>query len=229
MAEEATPGVTAPPAEPATPVAPAPTEPSPGTEPVTKPDDKQEQTVPFTRFQEVNDKARKAEEEAESLRQELASKSTPQTPQNADDDLDPETEDIIRRGAKKLGLVSKTELDERAVQLQVRQDVKDLESTSPNPGIPYNHKDVIEYAKTNNLPLTSKAVLTAAYRELNWDKIVEAERNKAIEGFKATGSSAAEKPGSTGPQPPSEPEVSGNSPRERTRSRIENARQKLQV
>lgn len=236
MTEVTDPGVTAPPAEPAAPAATEPQAPAQpndptGSEPVTNPGDKSEQTVPFARFQEVNDKAKEAEERATKLQEELDQRpQTPSiTPQNGEEELDPEVVDLVSKSAKKLGFVTQEELAQRETDIQVRQDVRELETTPPNVGIPYDHKEVLKYANDNNLPITSKAALRAAYRELNYDKIVEAERQKAIEGYKTAGSSGAEQPGSTGATPPSEPELTGKTAKERTRERIRNARQKLSV
>lgn len=225
------PGVTVPPTEPVagTLAATAPEEPASGSEPVTNPVEPKEQTVPFTRFQEVNDKAKTAEEEARTLREEneqLKQQTAPQTPQN-DDEIDPEVEKMLDGYAKKRGLVSKEDLDSERNRLQVQQDVNTLTATPPVPGIPYEHQAVMDYAKANGLPITSKAALQAAYKELNWDKIVEVERQRAIESYKTAGTSGAEQPGSPGPAAPSEPEITGKSTKDRTRERIRIARQKL--
>lgn len=233
------PGVqTAPPAAPAAPAAPAepqtppPAQPSQpnGSEPVTNPGGTPEQTVPFDRFQEVNDAKKAAEEEAQRLRDELAqrSNSQPQLPQNDDDDLDPDVEELIRKGAKKLGLVSQAELDAQRMQSQVQQDVRDLESSTANSGVPYVHADVLKYAETNNIPLTSKAALEAAYKQMNWDKLIEVERQRAIQGANNPPASGAERPGGGGtPSPSEEPDVQGRNPKERGISRIRAARQKI--
>lgn len=232
------PGVTVPPAEPVAPAAPtepsAPSsaqEPTPnGSEPVTNTGAKDEQTVPFTRFQEVNDKAKAAEEELQRLNEEneelRKGGQAPATP-NEDDDLDPEVEKMLDGYAKKRGLVSQAELDQADAQRQVKQDINDLTTNPPVAGIPYDNKAVMDYAKANNLPVTSKGALVAAYRSANWEAIMEAERKRAIDGYKSGGASGAEQPGSKGAQPPSEPEVTGKSTKERTRERIRIARQKL--
>lgn len=228
------PGVTASPANPAAPAAPEPQAPQgqpippSGREPVTNPGGTPEgQYVPFDRFQEVNNRAKIAEEEAQRFREEneqLRGQQTP-PPQGDDEDLDPDVEDLIRRGAKKLGLVSSEELAERELRAQVQQDVKDLETQYANSGVPYEHQSVLKYAEDNNLPITSKAALRAAYRELNWDKIVEAERQSAITQFKENGSGRAERPGSSGNQPPKDP----TQPVHGTKNRIRAARQRLNV
>lgn len=216
----------APPAEPqAPPTPPAPT--PPGNEPDNNPGGQPGAMVPSDRLREETEKRRQAEEESARLQAELDSRPAVTPTVNEDDDLDPEVEDLIRKGAKKLGLVSQTELDAIQTNAQVRQDVTALEATPPVPGIPYDHKAVMAYAEANNLPITSKAALQAAYKEMNWDKIVEAERNRAIDGYKAGNGGGAEKPGSGGATPPSEPDVTGRNPKERIKSRIGLARQKL--
>lgn len=225
------PGVTpAPPAAPAEPQTPpaAPEAQPNGSEPDTNPGGQQlEQTVPFNRFQEVNDAKKASDDRVKQLEDELAqSRQQPSTPQN-DDDLDPEVEDLIRKGAKKLGLVSQQELDARQMQTQVQQDVRDLESHYTNSGIPYDHRAVMSYAESNNMPITSKAALEAAYRSMNWDKLLEVERQRAIAGVQAGNSSSAERPGSSGAQAPQEPELTGKNPKDRARERIRLARQKL--
>lgn len=219
------PGVTAPPAEPAAPAAPAP-EPTPsGGDPVTSPGSNPEQTVPFSRFQEVNDKAKAESERVAELERQLEEKNTP--PPVNDDEPDPEVERLLDSYAKRKGLVSQEELAAERSKIQVQQDISELTTTPPNPGIPYDNKAVMDYAKSNNMPITSKAALRAAYRELNYDKIVEAQRQSAIEGYKKAGSSGAEQPGSSGAVAPTEPELTGKTPKERVRERVRNARQKL--
>lgn len=228
MSDDITPGDNpAPPAD-ATPVAtvvdpPAPSEPaSPGTEPDNNPEGKPDPAmVPSDRLREETEKRRRAEEELEALRESQVQ------PVSQDDELDPEVEEMIRKGAKKLGLVSKEELAAEQSKVQVQQDIKDLEANPPNPGIPYDNRAVMDYAKSNNMPITSKVALRAAYRELNYDKIVEAQRQSAIEGYKKAGSSGAEQPGSAGAIPPTEQELTGKTPKERVRERVRNARQKL--
>lgn len=220
------PGVTAPPADPAAPAAPATPAPT-GGDAVTSPGTPGEQTVPFSRFQEVNDKAKADSERVSQLERELEEAKQP-TPQITDtDELDPDVEELIRKGAKKLGLVSKEDLAAEQTKNQVQQDISDLTSNPPNPGIPYDNKAVMDYAKTNNMPITSKAALRAAYRELNYDKIVETQRQSAIEGYKKAGGSGAEMPGSSGAVLPPEPELKGRNPKERAKERIRLARQKL--
>ncbi len=217
MADATDPGVTAPPAEPAAPVAPST---PPVSEDVTTPG---EQTVPFSRFQEVNDKAKAAEELAQQREAELEELRKPPPPN--DDEPDPDVEKLLDSYAKRKGLVSQEELAAERANIQVQQDIDNLTANPPNPGIPYDNKAVMDFAKANNMPITSKAALRAAYRELNYDKIVEAQRQSAIEGYKKAGSSGAELPGSKGPQAPEEPKLEGKTPKDRIRERIRLSRQ----
>lgn len=180
--------------------------------------------VPSDRLREETEKRRQAEQEAEELRQQLEAR---QTPPAEDDDLDPETEAIIRKGAKKLGLISQQELAEREIQTQVRLDVKDLESQYANSGVPYVHQDILKYAKDNAMPITSKASLRAAYRDMNADKIQEIERQRIVDELQGKPKAVAELGGSSGSKAPQEEKLKGNSPKERTLSRIARARQNI--
>jgi hypothetical protein len=230
MADEPNPGdTTTPPVDPAASAAvadpPAPTGSEPDTNSGTEPE-----MVPSGRLREETEKRRRAEEDNTRLQAELEASKTPTPPTTDDDYPDETTEKLLDAYVKKHGFVSQEELAKQRNQIQVQQDVKDLETTPPNPGIAYDHREVMDYAKTNNMPVTSKAALRAAYRELNYDKIVETERQKAIDTYKKTGQSGAELPGSSGAAPPSEPKLSPNlSPKERTRERIRLARQNLTI
>jgi hypothetical protein len=200
------PGVSAPPAEPAAPAAPIePTQPS-GGEPVTSTGASgSEHTVPFGRFQEVNDKAKdfeskyqQAQEELESLRESQSQKT------NTDEDIDPDVLDLVKRSAGKLGFVSKEELDAREARLQVQQDITDLASQYKDSGIPFDGKKIIEYAKANGMQITSKKSLDAVYKEMNYEAIIEANRKAAIDSYQKGNLSGGEKPGSKGAQAPQE-------------------------
>lgn len=239
MTEVVTPGETAtPPVAPAAPAAPADPsgqpapQPTPtGSEPENNPGGQPDsEMVPSGRLREETEKRRQAEDRVAEL--EAAADQPPTPPANSDDEeeLDSETEKLLDNYAKKRGLVSQSELDSRAMQQQVKQDIDSLIASPPVSGIPYDDKAVMDHAKANNLPITSKNALIAAYRDLNWDKIVEAERQRAIDGFKSGGGSGAEKPGASGgAKPPAEPEITGKSPKERAKERIRLARQKLQT
>ncbi len=214
------PGVTTPPVEPAATVAPAPAEPS-GTEPVTKTGKEEEQQIPLSRFQEVNDKAKAEEERATKLEEEIAQLKEQQATVSDDEEIEPDTLDLIKKSASKLGLVSKEELDAREAQIQVRQDIVDLTSQYKDSGIPFDGKKVIEYAKTNGMPLGSKKSLDAVYKEMNYDAIVEGQRKAAVTAFQEGGKSGGEKSGSEGAKHPSEEQKAGS-----LKDRIKAAREK---
>jgi hypothetical protein len=210
----------APAAEPQNPPTPPPT----GSEPENNPG-APGAMVPSERLREETEKRRKAEEELEQLRNQPPP-AQPQAQPDEDDELDPDVQRMLDGYVKKRGLVSQEELDGERLRLQVQQDVKDLESNPPVPGIAYDHNSVIAYANENGPPITSKAALRAAYREMNWDKILEAERQRTIAGVNEGNRGGAEQPGGGGATPPSEPAVEGKNPHERNRSRIRSALQK---
>lgn len=223
MAEEATPGAaSAPPAEPAASAASAePTQPT-GSEPVINTGKEGEQTVPFNRFQEVNDKAKAEEERATKLEEELTQlkEQQSQSPQSGEDELDPDVLDLVKKSSAKLGLVSKEELDAREAQIQVRQDIVDLTSQYKDSGIPFDGKAVIDYAKANGMPLGSKKSLDAVYKEMNYDAIVEAQRKAAVTSYQEGAKSGGEKPGPQGAKPPKADKPAG------LKDRIRAAREK---
>lgn len=218
MAEEATPGVTTPPVEPAATAVPAPTEPT-GNEPVTN-TGKEEQSVPFTRFQEVNDKAKASEERAVKAEQEAEELRQSQVSQNGDDELDPDVLELVKKSSAKLGLVSKEELDAREAGIQVKQDINELTSQYKDSGIAFDGKKVIDYAKANGMPLGSKKSLDAVYKEMNYDAIIEAQRKAAVTSFQEGNKSGAEKSGSSGTKSPEEPKAGS------LKDRIKAAREK---
>jgi len=222
MAEEATPGVTTPPVEPAAPAAASTTPPS-GSEAVINSGGTEEQQVPFTRFQEVNDKAKEAEERAERLQGELDAAKQTQTPPNSDDDVEPDVLDLVKKSGAKLGFVSKEELDAREARIQVQQDINDLSTQYKDSGIPFDGKKVIDYAKANGMPLGSKKSLDAVYKEMNYDTIVEAQRKAAVAAYQEGAKSGGEKPGPKGAQAPEEPKAGS------LRDRIKAAREKAGV
>ena len=135
------PGATTSPVEPAVTTAPVQTTPANGSEPVTNTDGKTEQQVPFSRFQEVNDKAKQADERVAQLESELETERQAKVQQtSSEDELDPEVLDLVKKSSAKLGLVSKEELDAREAQIQVRQDLVDLTSQYKDFGIPFDGK-----------------------------------------------------------------------------------------
>lgn len=200
----AAPDVPVPSAEPVVPATPAqPTEPS-GSEPVTNTGKEGEQSVPFSRFQEVNDKAKADTERAVKAETELAAlrEQQSQTPQSSEDEVDPDVVDLVKKSAGKLGFVTKEELDARETRIQVQQDLSDLTSQYKDSGIPFDGKAIIDYANANGMPLGSKKSLDAVYKEMNYNAIIEANRKSAVDAFQEGARSGGEKPGPQGAQPP---------------------------
>lgn len=208
------------------------TEPSNGSEAVTNSEDKDthkmpENQVPFERYQAANNAKRdaeeariKAEERATELERELEAKS----PKQPEEDIDPEVEKLIGAYAKKHGLLTKAELDAQRTQDQVRSDVKDLQTKYATSGIPFDDKAVYKYATDNGVSISSKASLEAVYRQMNFDKIMSAERQRALDSYK-NNPNGVEKPGSS----PSEPskEDKNMSRTERKAARFQAVREKL--
>ena len=189
----------------------------------------QEQTVPFGRFQEVNDKAKAAEERAAEAERKLAEAEAAKQPSPSDDedddDIDPSVQKLVTKIIENQGYVKKDDV-QKAVQQselarQYKEDVSELTSKYAKTTVPFVEKDVRDFAKENGINITSKNSLDAAYKQMNFDKLTEAAKNAAITAFKEGGKNTGERPGSTGAQPPQEPEVHG------LKNRIAAARSRL--
>lgn len=224
MAEATDPGatVTPPVTDPAASAATVQPTTSTGSEAVTNTGGTGEQQVPFTRFQEVNDKAKAEEERATNLQKELDDfkAQQAQTTSSSDEELDPDVLDLVKRSSAKLGLVSKEELDTREAQIQVRQDIVDLTSQYKDSGIAFDGKKVIDYAKANGMPLGSKQSLDAVYQYMNREAIVEGQRKAAVTAFQEAAKGGGEKAGSKGASAPEEQQPAG------LKDRIRQAREK---
>lgn len=222
-----TPGVPAPPAEPAAPAAPVQPAAPAGSEPVQPPSEPAAgQSVPYERFSEVNTKAKDAEERAAKAEQELeemrnAQPPTPTPPPDDGDDIDPDVEKMLDGFAKKRGYLTQEQIDARDAQNQVKEDVAALTAQYKDTGIPFDDKAVREYAQQNGIVIGSKAGWNSAYLQMNHEAIIEAERNKAIDSFKNGGNSSAEKPGTPAPKAPEEPKPTG------LKNRVRAARERL--
>jgi hypothetical protein len=173
---------------------------SSGSEVVNNSDEERDKSVPYDRFHEVNeakkqyeDRARKAEEELEKLREE----SRPQE-NETENEIEPDVEKLLDSYAKKKGFVSQNEL-------QVQSDIQDLKQEYAKSDTPFDDKAIYDYAKKNSVPIpASKAAWRALYRDMNYDSILEAERKRAVTDYREGAKNTAERPGSGGAKAPSE-------------------------
>lgn len=166
-------------------------------------DDSKDKVIPYDRFHEVNEakkvaeKARQeAEEEARLAKEELEKYKTGKS--DTSEEPDPDVEKVLEDFARRKGLVSKTEI-------QLQSDIQELKAEYSKTGVPFDDKKVYEYAKKSGLPVPeSKAAWRAAYRDMNYDSILEAERKRAVTEYREGGKSTAEKPGPGGAKKPAE-------------------------
>lgn len=175
-------------------------------------DDNKDKNVPYDRFHEVNEAKKQAEERAKLAEEELEKLKNEGS--DSDQEIDPDVEKVLEQYAKKKGFVSKTEV-------QLQNDVQELKTEYSKSGVPFDDKKVYDYAKINGLPLNSKSSWRAAYRDMNYDSILEAERKRAVTEYREGSKSTAEKPGPGGAKKP----VEGRG--EDRKSRIHNATQKI--
>jgi len=198
-----------------------------GSEADNNPGDGNEAMVPSHRVREATEARRAAETERDTLRQELADlQAAAPTSNNDDDDIDPEVQTLVTRILDKGGYVKKGDVDQ-AVQAtearrQYNEDARELDALYAKSGVPFKAEDVRKYAADNGLNITNKLSLDAAYKAMNFDKIVETRTNAAIVAAKENGNgSSAERPGSKGADIPAEKEVTG------LKNRIAAARSRL--
>lgn len=184
-----------------------------------------EAMVPSHRVREATEARRAAEAERDQLRQELEASRQQTTASSNDEDIDPEVQTLVTKILEKGGYVKKGDVDAAVkasdLQRQYNEDVATLTSKYGKTGVPFKSADVRTYANDNGINITSKASMEAAYRQMNYEKILDAERNAAIAAYKEGGKTSAEKPGSEGAKKPEEQEVRG------LKNRIALARSKL--
>ncbi|HWT40189.1 MAG TPA: hypothetical protein VN081_02880, partial [Dongiaceae bacterium] len=191
-------------------------------EDVTNPGTPEEQSVPFSRFQEVNNGLKEEREARAQLEERLAAiEAAGNTPN--DQEIDEDVKKILDTYAKQSGLVSKADLEavqkEAELKLQVQQDIADL--TKELNGFDYNK--VMEHAKEAGLSINSKADLKSAFINMNYANDIENAKKAAIAEFQESGRTTGELSSTGTPQPTNEEQVQG------VKSRIALTRQKLGI
>lgn len=183
-----------------------------GSEPDTNPGNSNGAMVPSDRLREETSKRREAEEHAAELQRQLDERNQqPQNPQSGEDDeVDPEVEKLITKTLEKKGYIKKEDLQAVEMKRQLDSDVQELTGKYAKTSVPFDAKEVVKYAKDHGLQLTNKQSLEAVYRDMNFEKIREAERNAAITEFQESGRNGGEKPrGGEGGEPEQQQEVHG--------------------
>lgn len=219
MADATDPGVPTPPVE-------APVVTPPASEGVIPPVEPQEQAVPYERFQEVNNRAKKAEERAAQAEKNVSDfLQRFKDPFEDEVEIEDDVKQILDSYVKKNGFVTKEQMDQAQktaeLNAQVSSDVTSLTAQYKDSSVPYDNAKVLAYAKENGISITSKASLESAYLMANREAILEANAKAAVTNFQETGKSGAEKPTPGGGTSPEEPEVHG------LKARIKAARAKL--
>lgn len=152
-----------------------------------------EQAVPFTRFQEVNNKAKAEAERAEELQARLDEIEANKTPE-AEVELDDDVKSTLDAYLKQNGYVRQEDLNAKELALQADRDVAELKSRYAD----FDKAKVLDFAKEKQITLSSKEALEATYMFMNKDSILEAERKSAVAAAQAAPQAVAEKPGAGG-------------------------------
>lgn len=160
----------------------------------TAPVEDKAQTVPYERFREVNEQAKRAQELEKRLA-DLEARQQPQPEVNSE-------EEAVKEYVKSLGFVSAEEaeakfqatLREREAETQLRQEVTDLSRRYDGKnGLPKFDKDaVLDYAKQNNMfgPLeqTYKVMHEKAWIDWNVQQAIQKSKGVQSEGSDGSGS-----------------------------------------
>lgn len=183
-----------------------------------------DQQIPYDRFKEVNDKAKAAEDRAAEAERKLAEREAqqPQTPKEAEPQIDPEAAKALEAWAKSKGLVTKSELETEKLRIQAESDVRELKAEHKD----FDEQKVLAFAGENGLQITNKAGLKRAYDMMTTDSAgyKEQVRNQVLAELKESGQiagSSLEKPGAGGAKVTPAEQPSG------LKARISAARAKL--
>ena len=178
-----------------------------------------EQNIPFSRFQEVNNKAKAESERATELQARL-DEIEAQTTKEPDVDIDPEVKETLDAYMKQQGYVRQEDLQAKELALQADRDMAALKTQYSG----FDKQKVLDFAKEKSISLTSKDAVEATYLFMNKDSILEAERKSAVAAAESAPKSVAERPGAGGAsQASSQAEVTGGL-KERIAAALSNAR-----
>lgn len=184
----------------------APEAPAPET-----PVDTEELKVPKSRFDEVYAEAKSNKRELDEVKaalEQIKSQTTAE-PVNEGPDLEPEAQAAIEKLLKAKGLMTRAEFEEaqsveRAAS-QLQTDVRELSGWAEKEGYPkFEVGKVQEWAKENNVSITSKSSLKAAYLAQNQEAIIAAAIKRGVSASEAP-KATVEKPGAGTGKAPSEP------------------------
>jgi hypothetical protein len=155
--------------------------------------DDTEQNVPFSRFQEVNNKA-KAESERAAELQARVDEYEANKPSEPEVELDDDVKATLDSYLKQNGYVRQEDLNAKELALQADRDVAELKTRYTD----FDKTKVLDFAKEKQINLSSKDALEATYLFMNKDSIFEAERKSAVAAAQAAPQAVAEKPGAGG-------------------------------
>lgn len=177
-----------------------------------------EQNIPFSRFQEVNNKAKAESERATELQARL-DEFEANAVKEPDVDIDPDVKETLDAYMKQQGYVRQEDLQAKELQLQADRDMAALKTQYAD----FDKQKVLDFAKEKSMSLTSKDAVEATYLFMNKDSILESERKSAVAAAESAPKSVAERPGAGGATQTSQTEVTGGL-KERIAAALSNAR-----
>lgn len=161
----------------------------------TSQDKKVSESVPYERFAEINSKSKALEEEIRQIKESLASKTETTQPATQETLAQKEQEALIREQLKKMGFVSKEEIQQIESDRKLENELKSLEGKyDGRDGRPkFTRREVLEYARDKQI-----GDVESAYKLMNHDQLMSyaikqaTSTNKPVKSESSDGSGSNE-------------------------------------
>lgn len=139
-------------------------------QPASSENDKVSQSVPYERFSEINNKNKELEKQIEELRAEMLATKQPAQPEPQLDPDQQRQEQEIREQLKKMGFISKDEIEQIEADRQLQNTLSNLESKyNGQDGRPkFNRREVLEYASKHQI-----GSVEGAYKLMHQDALID--------------------------------------------------------
>lgn len=183
--------------------------PAPGSEAVTTTVEEPKQTVPFERFQEVNNELKELRQRVDGI-----TKVEPEVTEEPVQ-LDPEVSTMLDTWAKQNGFVRKADIESERAAEQAQKDLADIKTQFKldDAGLDRVRQAAIKAGATNREGLEN------AYYRLNFDTILEQRVKEELAKNGSTPAATVEKPGPGGTTTPAkEQPVAGTDIKSRIRA-----------
>jgi len=149
--------------------------------------------VPYERFAEINSKNKALEEEINKIKESLQSRQEPQAPATPETLAQKQQEALVREQLKKMGFVSKDEIQQIEADRELDSKLSSLEAKyNGKDGKPkFTRREVLEYARDNQI-----GDVEGAYKLMNYDQFLSLAAKQASSTNKPVKSETSDGSGS---------------------------------